>query len=388
HWPYCSSICPYCAFNKYLDGPHVNHNAMKQAMCKELTNIVSKYYPLRTPKLTSIYFGGGTPSLAHIDTLQTVVQTAATTFGTPLDSLEITLEVNPDRMDIERLVEFKRHAHINRVSLGVQALNDADLAYLGRTHTAKDARAAIMACNEHFDRVNFDMIYARRSSQSPSEWRAEIKDAISLCLRGHMSLYSLCFEEGTNFFRRMESKKTKDRIIPADHDLGYELYAIAKEETEKAGLFQYEVSNFATPSQQSIHNLNYWRGGDYIGIGPGACSRVTNQSNQKRTSLKCLLHPRSWQAQVDQVGNGLDPKETKELTSEECINEHLLMALRTAEGLNRQRFQSISGGRSLEQVLPMSKLNHAINNGLLILDEQRLYPTPKGMMLLDKVILD
>ncbi|EFA75993.1 hypothetical protein PPL_10571 [Heterostelium album PN500] len=398
HWPYCSKICPYCSFNKYMDGPHVDHSAMKQSFLTELNQIVKKYYGENgsdLPKLTSIYFGGGTPSLAPVDTITSIVNESLKLFNVDRQqllqqhqndnhdhSLEITLEVNPDKIDIDKLSDFKNHSLINRVSLGVQAFNDKDLKFLGRTHTANDAKQAISKCNQLFKRVNFDLIYARHQNQTKEQWKQEINEAIDLCERGHISLYSLCFEEGTKL-----NNKKNNQIIPADHDLNFELYEIAKQQLERAGINQYEISNFSRENQRSRHNLNYWRGGDYIGIGPGACSRITKLDGT-RHSLKCVLHPRSWITQVTDTGDGLDTVESKQLTIEERVNELLLMGLRTVEGVNRETFKSITNGKDIEDVLSATKLKYLISNGMLSLDNNRLCSTTKGFMLLDKIILE
>ncbi|EGG15604.1 hypothetical protein DFA_10446 [Cavenderia fasciculata] len=406
HWPYCSKICGYCSFNKYLDGPHVDHSRMKQSMITELSNLIKLYYPSSSSinnniqyKLKSIYFGGGTPSLATIDTLSSIVETVYQYFPTTTNrkDLEINLEANPDAMDKNYLKDLKDIVGVNRLSLGVQALNDEDLKFLGRTHNTKQAIESIEICNSIFDRVSFDMIYARRGQHSVEQWRQELKLAVQLS-KGHLSLYNLTFEDGTAFFKRLRKHRSNHIIKPTNDQCSLH-YMAAIEETEKVGMNQYEISNFSIPGHHSQHNLNYWRGGDYIGIGPGACSRVSvfNNNNQQdntnlkpeKVALKTIIHPKTWMDRVEANGHGLFEAETTTLSFKDRINELLLMGLRTKEGVSRSTFRYLSHGLDFEQVLDPIVLSRLQSIGMIVLDENGLrVTTNEAFMILDTLLLD
>ncbi|EGG24983.1 hypothetical protein DFA_03229 [Cavenderia fasciculata] len=380
HWPYCSKICGYCSFNKYLDGPHVDHSRMKQSMVTELSNLIKLYYPSSPSsssssiqyKLKSIYFGGGTPSLATIDTLSSIVETVYQYFPT----------TTTNRKDLEINLEL---------SLGVQALNDEDLKFLGRTHNTKQAIESIETCNSIFDHVSFDMIYARRGQHSVEQWRQELKQAVQLS-KGHLSLYNLTFEDGTAFFKRLRKHRSNHIIKPTNDQCSLH-YMAAIEETEKVGMNQYEISNFSIPGHHSQHNLNYWRGGDYIGIGPGACSRVSIFNNQQdkpeKVALKTIIHPKTWMDRVDANGHGLFEDETTTLEFKDRINELLLMGLRTKEGVSRSTFRYLSHGLDIEQVLDPIVLSRLQSIGMIVLDENGLrVTTNEAFMILDTLLLD
>ncbi|KAF2070621.1 hypothetical protein CYY_008060 [Polysphondylium violaceum] len=377
--------------------------------------------------LTSIYFGGGTPSLAKVGTFVGVMNAIRKLYpSADIEQCEITLEVNPDQKDLKDLLkDFKKYVGINRVSLGIQALNDTDLKYLGRTHTTAQAMESVRIAQDLFERITFDLIYARHPDQTLAKWEKELKEALAMTQgQGHLSLYTLCFEQGTNFHKRLNlDSKRKSKISAPDHNLSSDLYELTKKVTAERNFTQYEVSSFSSsPLEQSKHNKNYWRGGDYIGIGPGACSRITlnnknnnnnsnnNSSNQtySRYALKNTLHPKDWQSNLltsikdtdpslHIVGNPINNhnnffkntfEEQEILSEQQVIDELLLMGLRTKEGVNLNSFKYYSNGKDFNQFLNPTKTKLFNEQGLLDIDTDRLVLTDQGLSLLDTIVPD
>jgi len=322
--------------------------------------------------VTSIFIGGGTPSLMDPSTVGAILDTVARNWHVP-DGIEITLEANPSSVEATRFRGY-RDAGVNRVSMGVQALNDADLKVLGRLHDVEDALKAIRLARETFPRLSFDLIYAR-PNQTVAAWEAELKQAIGYAV-DHLSLYQLTIEEGTPFYALHKAGK----LIVPDGDLSAELYEATQAITGEAGMPAYEVSNHARPGAESRHNLTYWRYGDYAGIGAGAHGRLTLNSTRIATATERM--PERWLEMVE--ARGAAHVEIEELEPEEQADELLLMGLRLTEGIEVSRWQALSG-----RPFDSARERDLIANGFLErLGNDRIRCTPAGMLILDAVVAD
>jgi oxygen-independent coproporphyrinogen-3 oxidase len=369
HWPFCAAKCPYCDFNSHVRHKPVDQEAFVAGFLKEMAAMRSISGP-RT--VTSIFLGGGTPSLMRPQTVDAILAGIARHWHVR-DGIEITMEANPSSVEAERFRGY-RAAGVNRVSLGVQALNDGDLRFLGRLHNVEDALAAVKLAREIFPRMSFDLIYAR-PGQKEDDWIRELEEAISYAV-DHLSLYQLTIEEGTPFF----GLHRNGRIVLPDQDQAARLYEITQAVTEAAGLPAYEVSNHARPGAESRHNLTYWRYGDYAGIGPGAHGRLT--SGGRKFAIATERNPEAWLNAVDTDGHGMIDNES--LERGEQADEMLLMGLRLREGLDLARWHSLSG-RSLDA----EKEDFLIGHGLIErLGNSRLRCTQQGMLVLDAVVAD
>ena len=322
--------------------------------------------------LDSIYFGGGTPSLMHPDLIAAIIESVQSTWRTAND-VEITLEANPGSVEADRFAGY-RDAGVNRVSIGVQALDDRDLRRLGRMHSVAEARRAVEIGNATFSRVNFDLIYARQD-QSLDSWRMELAEALSLG-SSHLSLYQLTVEEGTVFQQRYA--KGQLRGLPGE-DLAADMYELTQTTCNAAGMPAYEVSNHARSGQESRHNLVYWRGGDYLGVGPGAHGRITLAG--KRMTTEAIRLPEAWLAAVENQGSGELPRQT--LSRDEAGAEYLMMGLRIKEGVRGSRYAELTG-----RELDSARLRDLTSLGLLRADEDRLQLTDSGTMVLNAVLRD
>jgi oxygen-independent coproporphyrinogen-3 oxidase len=365
HWPFCQSKCPYCDFNSYAKRS-LGEDGYVEAAIAELA-----YYAGLTPgrTVTSIFFGGGTPSLMAPETVAALLDTAAALW--PLDrACEITLEANPSSVEASRFAGY-RSAGINRVSLGVQSLNDDELRFLGRLHTAAEARQALDVAHRHFDRVTFDLIYAR-PGQTPAEWRRELSAALGLA-RGHLSLYQLTVEPGTAFFGLQQRGKLR---IPGA-ELAADLYDLTQEVCEAAGLPAYEVSNHAAPGEESRHNLTYWRYGDYVGAGPGAHGRIA--AGHAKIATAAIEEPAAWAAQVLEQGHGC--AERNELSALEQAEEMLLMGLRLSEGLDLARLEAGTGF-----ILAPAEIAGLEEEGLLETQASRVRVSSRGRLVLNAIV--
>ncbi len=364
HWPYCQSKCPYCDFNSYARRS-ISEEEYLQAAIAEL-----RHYAQLTAQrtVTSVFFGGGTPSLMAPADVGALLDEIAALW--PLDrASEITLEANPSSVEAGRFAGY-RAAGVNRISLGVQSLNDDELRFLGRLHTAAEARHALKIAARHFARVNFDLIYAR-PGQKAEEWRAELTAALDLSL-GHLSLYQLTIEPETAFFDLQ--RRGKLRIPGAE--LAADLYDLTQEICEAAGLPAYEVSNHASPGEESRHNLTYWRYGDYIGAGPGAHGRMTVPHAKLATAA--IKAPPAWAAQISQQGHGC--AERLELSAREQAEEMVLMGLRLSEGMDVHRLQARTG-----YSLQPSKLAELEEEGLLLKEGAQMRVTRRGRLVLNAI---
>ena len=369
HWPFCAAKCPYCDFNS-----HVRHQAVDQprfaaAFAAEIATTAARS-PGRT--VTSIFLGGGTPSLMEPATVGAILDTVARHWTVDADA-EVTMEANPSSVEAGRFRGY-RAAGVNRVSLGVQALNDRDLRFLGRLHNVAEAKRAIDLARATFPRLSFDLIYAR-PNQTPDAWAAELKEALALAA-DHLSLYQLTIEEGTPFFALARAGKLK---IP-DADTAADLYAVTQDVTAAAGLPAYEISNHAVPGAESRHNLTYWRYGEYAGIGPGAHGRLKLGNGRHATATEKV--PEAWLDKVEMWGDGVVVDDV--LSTEEEGDEMLLMGLRLAEGIDLARYRALAG-RSLDDARLADLLAHGMVERMA---GTRVRATRAGFFVLDAVVAD
>lgn len=368
HWPFCASKCPYCDFNSHVRHHPVDERRFAAAFAREIAHNAA-LAPGRT--VTSIFFGGGTPSLMQPETIGAILDAIAAHWSISPNA-EITLEANPTSVEAERFRGY-RAAGVNRVSLGVQALNDTDLRALGRKHTAKEALAAVKLAAESFERYSFDLIYAR-PNQTPQSWARELEEAISHAVE-HLSLYQLTIEPGTWYARLYEAGK----LILPDDDTARALYDITQEVCAKHGLPAYEISNHARPGAESRHNLIYWRYGEYAGIGPGAHGRLV--TNEGRMALSTERSPEGWLELVERDGNGIIERECLDANAQ--ADEFLLMGLRLVEGIDPNRYMAFSGRKLSEK-----KMQDLSSQGLIETLNGRLRATKTGLPILNSLIAE
>jgi len=366
HWPFCRAKCPYCDFNSHVRHGGVDAMAFARGLSRELAWFAGET-PGRT--ISSIFFGGGTPSLMPPGAVARVLDAIAGHWAVAPD-VETTLEANPTSIEAENFKGY-RAAGINRVSVGVQALNEADLKALGRQHTVVEALEAFQLAAKIFPRVSFDLIYAR-PWQTVAQWREELSRALSY-QQGHMSLYQLTIEDGTAYF---ELHARGSLIVPRD-DLAADLYDLTQELTETAGLPAYEVSNHAAAGQESRHNLLYWRYGEYAGVGPGAHSRVAAGENRRAIAIES--HPETWRHMVETQGHGI--REDQIVAPADQAGEYLLMGLRIGEGIDLDRYEALAGAP-----LDSGKIAGLKSMGLIKREGARLWATADGRKLLNAVI--
>jgi len=369
HWPFCAAKCPYCDFNSHVRHQPVDQPRFVQAFLKEMATMRRM---TGSRSVTSIFMGGGTPSLMAPETVDAILNGIARHWHVP-DGIEITMEANPSSVEAERFRGY-RAAGVNRVSLGVQALNDRDLKFLGRLHDVADALKAIRLARDIFPRMSFDLIYAR-PNQTVEEWDRELKEAVSYAV-DHLSLYQLTIEEGTPFYGLHKAGK----LIVPDGEHSAVLYEATQEITEREGMPAYEVSNHARPGSESRHNLTYWRYGDYVGIGPGAHGRLTTGGAKIATATE--RRPEGWLELVEAEGHGMIEQEL--LEREAQSDELLLMGLRLKEGIDLVRWQMLSG-RDLDPDREQFLIDHGFIERL---GNSRLRCTPAGMLILDAVVAD
>ncbi|MDP7143567.1 MAG: radical SAM family heme chaperone HemW [Alphaproteobacteria bacterium] len=370
HWPFCAAKCPYCDFNSHVR-EEIDHDAWAQAYRQEIRH----YYNLTPDRtVTSVFFGGGTPSLMKPETVQVIMDEIAACWGIAHHG-EVTLEANPTSVEASKFEGF-RSAGINRVSIGVQALRDDILRFLGRQHTAEEALRAIATARQVFDRYSFDLMYAR-PEQTLQEWRTELQDALQYAA-GHMSLYQLTIEKGTAFYTQHQRG---DFIMP-DDDRGADFYELTQEIMDGAGLPLYEVSNHAGAGQESLHNQTYWRYGEYVGIGPGAHGRV--HVNGQYRATRAHKAPEVWMDRVRAHGHGAHPFEA--LDTEKRFAEALMMGLRLREGVSRTHLNAVSGCIFEDQIAE-DKLVRLEKEGYLNCpDDDRIVPTIAGLQRLNAML--
>lgn len=365
HWPFCQSKCPYCDFNSHVVA-NIDQAEWAAALARELEHMRALTGPRH---VRSVFFGGGTPSLMLPATVDSVLAKIAGLW-TMEEGAEITLEANPTSVEAERFKGY-RVAGVNRLSLGVQSLDDAQLKFLGRLHSADEALRAIALARETFPRLSFDLIYAR-PGQTKEAWERELRAALAHAA-DHLSLYQLTIEPDTAFARLYEKGAF---VLPGD-DEAAALYALTGEICAETGLSAYEVSNYAKPGAESRHNLVYWRYGDYAGIGPGAHGRIT--SDGKRIATRARKMPGDWLAEVKRAGQGLEALE--DISASEQGDEMMLMGLRLSEGVSLARHARIAG-RPIEE----DRIAALVSDGLLISDGGIIRATGEGRMVLDAVL--
>lgn len=365
HWPFCAAKCPYCDFNSHVRR-EIDQPRWRAALIRALEAEAARTGGRR---VDSIFFGGGTPSLMPPGTVAAAIGAVGRLWALSPDA-EITLEANPGSVEAGR---FRAYAEggVTRVSMGVQALNDPDLKALGRMHSVAEARAAFDIARGAFDRVSFDLIYARMG-QTPEAWRAELRAALAMAV-DHLSLYQLTIESGTRFADLYRLGRLR---VPED-DAAAAMYDVTQEEGARAGLPAYEISNHARAGAESRHNLVYWRYGDYVGVGPGAHGRLTVAG--RRIATETMLAPEKWLDAAETDGTGI-LRETV-LSGEEQASEYLMMSLRLAEGTDPARYEALGG-----TPLRAARVAQLEEDGFLLRAGDRLAATARGRIVLDAML--
>ncbi|NVK18766.1 MAG: coproporphyrinogen III oxidase [Methylocystaceae bacterium] len=361
HWPFCVSKCPYCDFNSHVSSG-IDADLWQRAYVQELERI---YQESKNHRVSSIFFGGGTPSLMRAQTVEAILNKIEQLWGM-CENVEITLEANPTTVESHTFRDF-RTAGINRLSIGIQSLHADVLKFLGRAHSMDEARTALDLAAQTFDRYSFDLIYAR-PDQTLESWRSELKEALTYS-KGHLSLYQLTIEPGTDFH--------KQGMQPIDEELGADLFDLTQDILETANMPAYEISNHAVQGQESRHNLIYWQGDHYIGIGPGAHSRFQNQA------IHQIYKPDLWIKSVQEKQSG--EQKRKALDIDERAIELLLMGLRLRDGLSADHFEKLTGRPLLHQ-LDTQGLQDMIELGFIDWDQNYLRPTEDGRKCLNAVL--
>ena len=365
HWPFCQAKCPYCDFNSHVSR-EIDQSRWLRAYLSELDR-VAKQTSGRV--LNTVFFGGGTPSLMDPDVVATILTRVRQLWPTSND-MEITLEANPGSVEAGRFVAY-RDGGVNRISMGIQALNDRDLQRLGRIHSVDEAKQAFDIARKTFDRVSFDLIYARQD-QTLEDWQSELREALSMAI-DHLSLYQLTIEQGTAFGDRYNRGKL--RGLPED-DLAADMYEVTQDICADAGMLPYEVSNYAAIGSESRHNQIYWRYGDYAGIGPGAHARLT--LNGQRHAIETWRNPNKWLEEAE-AGNGENLKEA--IGQEDQAAEFLMMGLRLSEGVDLKRYEALAG-----KPIEGDRAATLQDIGMIEIEKSRLRVLPQGHMVLNSVL--
>jgi oxygen-independent coproporphyrinogen-3 oxidase len=369
HWPFCEAKCPYCDFNSHVRHAGVDQPRFAAAFERELAHFAAR---TRGRRVDSIFLGGGTPSLMEPATVGRVLDAIAGLWSVAPD-VEVSMEANPSSVEAGRFRGY-RAAGVNRLSIGVQALDDGDLRRLGRLHDVAQAKVAIGIARSTFERISFDLIYAR-PGQDAGAWRRELTEAIGLAA-DHLSLYQLTIEQGTPYFELHRAGK----LVVPDADTAADLYDLTREICDSHGMPAYEVSNHAAPGAECRHNLVYWRYGDYVGVGPGAHGRLTGGNGKFATATE--RHPETWLSAVEARGEGT--VEDIALTREEQGDEFLLMGLRLVEGVDLARYEAIADRR-----IDPRRVAQLLEHGMVErLSDTRLRATPAGFLVLDAVVAD
>ncbi|MCZ4281238.1 radical SAM family heme chaperone HemW [Kiloniella laminariae] len=385
HWPFCLKKCPYCDFNSHVR-EDVSQSRWRAALLQELNHYAEllKQRGGEGRIVSSVFFGGGTPSLMAPETVAALINRIRQLWPTRND-LEITLEANPTSVEAGKFAAFSQ-AGVNRVSLGIQSLNDEDLKFLGREHSASEALAAIDVARKNFERFSFDLIYAR-PEQDRNTWKRELERALGEGT-GHLSLYQLTIEENTVF----HAARRRGELKELDQDKAAELYELTNEIMAEKGLPGYEVSNYARPGEESRHNLTYWRYGDYIGIGPGAHGRLTlnpgeasSGSGNPTEKLATRQHraPEIWLETVEQAAHAT--RNFDIVSDQERFEEMIMMGLRLKEGISLAEIR-LETGQNLEQLLPASRLAALGEEGLLVKTDSHIRATSAGRIRLNTLL--
>ena len=369
HWPFCKSKCPYCDFNSHVrDG--VEQVRWRAALLRELEH-AAREAPAR--RVETMFFGGGTPSLMEPETVAALIaRTRALWDSAP--EIEITLEANPTSVEASRFAALAE-AGVNRVSLGVQALDPAALKFLGREHSTDEALEALATARRHFARHSFDLIYAR-PGQTPEAWAEELERALTLAGE-HLSLYQLTIERGTRFF----TDHARGTFVLPDEEASAAMFEHTQARLEQAGLPAYEISNHARPGAACRHNLIYWRYQDYVGIGPGAHGRFAEGSAKKATRRSS--GPEAWLEAVERTGHGT--AETSTVEGQDLVEEALMMGLRLADGIDRATFASVTGVDPIEAI-DAARLEPLVRAGFLEVDATHLRATSEGRQRLNALL--
>lgn len=385
HWPFCLSKCPYCDFNSHVAKVD-DHNIWLESYKKELdyfASIITGKY------ISSIFFGGGTPSLMQPNTVAGIINKISQ-LGKIDAQTEITLEANPTSFEVKKFTQF-RQSGINRVSIGVQSLDNDALAALGRNHDSNQAIDAIESANKIFTRVSFDLIYTR-AGQSLAQWQDELTKAIRFA-SGHISLYQLTIEKGTIFYNLHKDRK----LILPDQDTAADMYEWTNDYLTSKNYNRYEISNYAQQEQESRHNLTYWNYQEYLGIGPGAHSRIRNFNarcnnyniqgnsslNQSISRLMMTHKPNNWLNLVSEKGCGIQID--IELTFDEIIEEFFMMGFRLAQGVSLRNLKNITN-KDISEFLDFEKLRYFSDLGFLVINEDRIFLTAKGLILYNFIV--
>ena len=377
HWPFCKAKCPYCDFNSHVD-TQVDVKAFGDALCEEMTYM--KSLMPKHPALSSMFFGGGTPSLMPPWLIERLITHAQKLFGF-MSNIEITAEANPTSIETEAMLNF-RQVGVTRVSMGIQSLDDNGLKFLGREHSVFEALSALDKVCKAFDRVSIDLIYAS-PNQSPKAWHDMLSQALSFGL-GHLSLYQLTIEPGTVFHTR----KRKGEVMALDNDQAANLYEITQKLTLDAGMPAYEISNHATAKQECRHNLTYWQAGDWIGIGPGAHGRFAKFDSEHncivRAATKTRNSPAGWLSSVVKNGHGIEVQEVE--TLHDWANEMVMMGLRLTKGINLNSIERLCG--PINEWLDFDGVARGIDAGWLHHDpvSSTLMATPDGRIRLNFIL--
>jgi putative oxygen-independent coproporphyrinogen III oxidase len=375
HWPFCKSKCPYCDFNSHVR-ESISYEEWNQSYLKEIeffkSTIQGKY-------IKSIFFGGGTPSLMPSYIVKNIVDKISE-YGELVDNTEITIEANPTSSEAENFAGY-RQAGVNRLSIGVQALRESDLKFLGREHNVDEAREVIKLGSSIFKRFSFDLIYAR-PNQTVSDWLKELSEALSLAAN-HISLYQLTIEKGTPFYKLYKDKKFS---LP-ENEVAAELFALTNDFLCKNGFEHYEVSNYARAGEESRHNICYWNYDDYLGIGPGAHSRISFEKDGKwqMQAFSDIASPENWLKQVEEKSHGIQTHNV--LTDDEILTEIILMGLRLKEGITDKQFKKFFK-KDIIEALDSRKLEFLKQRKLITFTSQSLKTTDLGANLLNSVILE
>ncbi len=370
HWPFCQSKCPYCDFNSHVHSS-IDQEAWLDAYLKQINEYANI---IKNHNITSVFFGGGTPSLMPVHTVAKIIDKLLT-INSFHNSIEITLEANPTSVESNKFIGFKA-AGINRVSIGIQSFNEVDLKFLGRAHSKTEAIDALKIANKVFDNYSFDLIYAR-PNQTVNAWQQEMLEAVQYA-KNHLSLYQLSIEKGTQFYQLYQKKKF---TIP-NQDLAADLYILTNDFMMEHGLEAYEISNYATiPSFQSQHNLSYWRYNQYLGIGPGAHSRIFIE--EKPHAMVMLHDPQIWLKNISKKKSPVQQKTL--LTPQEILYEYMIMGLRINEGVNLTKLKRLLG-HPVNNVLNAKALHDLCLKNYIIHDQYTIALTTQGRLLLNSIV--
>ena len=371
HWPFCLKKCPYCDFNSHVRET-VSQKEWRSALVREIETAAENFPNL---KAKSIFFGGGTPSLMPPETVAAAIE-AIHKYWAPSGDIEVTLEANPSSVEAGRFRGY-RQAGVNRLSVGIQSLDDRVLKFLGRLHSAEEALAALKVAQDNFERVSFDLIYAL-PEQTLDDWKKELTEALGFGT-SHMSLYQLTIEEGTAFYHQFRRGKFS---LP-DEDTAAALYELSQDLTSAKGLSAYEISNHAAPGQQSQHNLAYWQGDYYVGIGPGAHGRLPAQETGSAYAHAQIKRPEDWLTAVVSRGTGLESLEY--IPANERAGEAILTGLRLTEGVHVEHWGRLFG-QKLFDVIDKNQMETMVSSGHMEKTTSHIRLTRKGMPLLNFIL--